>query len=98
MIQHYNSKSLALGIPGLLLQITPIFHDALPPHPEWVDILTIVATLSGWVLVSLGLCYYAQAKGYSKWLGLLGLLSCIGLIILACLPDRMKDTPVSLDS
>ena len=33
---------------------------------------------------------YAAGKGHSKLLGLLGLLSCIGLLILIFLPDRHK--------
>jgi hypothetical protein len=31
---------------------------------------------------------YAEVKGYSKWLGLVGLLSCIGLLVLVFVPDR----------
>lgn len=90
MIAQYNRRSLALGVPGLLLQTAPIFHDALPPHGEWVHVLTGLMVLAGWVMLVVGLCYYALAKGYSKWLGLLGLLSCVGLIVLACLPDRTR--------
>ena len=33
---------------------------------------------------------YCEGKGYSKWLGLLGLLSIIGLLVLVFLPDRHK--------
>jgi len=90
MISHYNRRSLAIGVPGLLLQIVPILHDAFPPHGEWLHVLTGLLTFAGLVMLVVGLCYYALAKGYSKWLGLLGLLSCIGLIVLACLPDRTK--------
>ena len=90
MIAHYNRRSLTLGIPGLFLQTAPIFHDAFPPHGQWVHVLTGLMVLAGGVMLVVGLCYYALAKGYSKWLGLLGLLSCIGLIVLACLPDRTR--------
>jgi len=38
-----------------------------------------------------GCMSYSQGKGYSQWLGLLGLLSCIGLVILMFLPDKYKD-------
>ena len=54
--------------------------------------LTGLPAFAGLVMLMVGLCYYALAKGYSKWLGLLGLLSRIGLIVLACLPDRTKAT------
>ena len=33
---------------------------------------------------------YAEGKGHSKWLGLLGLLSRLGLIVLILLPDHHK--------
>ena len=68
MIAQYNRRSLALGIPGLLLQTAPIFHDALPAHGEWVDMLIGLGSLAGWVLLTVGLCYYAQAKGHSNGL------------------------------
>lgn len=90
MIAHYNQRSLVIGVPGLLLQILPILHDTFPPHGEWLDVLTVLTAFAGWVMLVVGLCYYAMGKGYSKWFGLLGLFSCIGLIFLACLPDWTK--------
>jgi hypothetical protein len=38
-----------------------------------------------------GCMNYADGKGHSKWLGLLGLLCCIGLVVLVLLPDRNKE-------
>ena len=38
----------------------------------------------------LGCMSYCEGKGHSKWLGLLGLLSIVGLLILVFLPDRHK--------
>jgi len=38
-----------------------------------------------------GCMNYAEGKGSSKWFGLLGLLSIIGLLGLFFLPDRHKD-------
>jgi hypothetical protein len=32
-------------------------------------------------------------KGYSQFLGILGFLSCIGLVILVVLPDKHKSPP-----
>ena len=93
MISHYIRRSLAIGVPGLLLQIVPALHHGFPPHGEWLDELIAMTAFAGSVMLVVGLCYsgyYALAKGYSKWLGLLRLLSCIGLIVLACLPDRAK--------
>ena len=47
--------------------------------------------LIGTCLIIWGCFNYAEGKGYTKWLGLFGLLSIIGLVILACLPDKRKD-------
>ena len=100
MIPEYNRKSLLLGIPGLLIQI----GFALLPHlavalgadptvrmPPWMALGLILGPLVGAVLLIVGLSYYAKGKGYSAVLGLLGLLSCFGLLILALLPDKTKD-------
>lgn len=46
---------------------------------DWGEIM-------GGVVLIVGLCFYARAKGYNAALGLLGFLSCIGLLILAVLP------------
>src|ERR1041385_9111044 len=99
MIAEYNRKSLALGVPGLLIQIgctllirvlAPKSADHSDAPPEWIAFLLLAGTLIGAVLLIVGLGYYAKAKGYSGVLGLLELLSCLGLLILALLPDKMK--------
>jgi hypothetical protein len=99
MIEKYNRKSLMLGIPGLLLQIICIFttnfltasakNGGNAPSTALVGILGL-GEITGTVLLIVGLCFYAKAKGYSAVLGLLGLLSCIGLLILALLRDKTK--------
>jgi hypothetical protein len=59
-------------------------------HSGWRGVM-ILGVLLGAVLLIIGLGYYAKGKGYSAVLGLLGLFSCIGLLILAVLPDKTKD-------
>ena len=100
MIPEYNRKSLALGIPGLLLQIgcqvainliaakAKAGGGAAPPAA--LSFALLAGMLLGTILLITGLCYYAKGKGYSGVLGLLGLLSCLGLLILAILPDKTK--------
>ena len=53
--------------------------------------------LVSWGFFLWGCANCAAAKGYTKWLGALGLLCCIGLLILILLPDRRKgfDDPKS---
>jgi len=47
--------------------------------------------LAGVGLVIWGCAGYAAGKGYPKWLGALGLLSCLGVFFLILLPDRRKE-------
>jgi hypothetical protein len=46
------------------------------------------------VIAYIGLLYgcvmYAKGKGYSGWLGSLGLFFIVGFLVLAVLPDREK--------
>jgi small-conductance mechanosensitive channel len=99
MIPEYNLKSLCIGILGLIIQVAYLFlprvavaMGANPTArlPEWVAWTMLLTLLIGTILVIIGLGYYAKSKGYSAMLGLLGLLSWLGLIILAVLPDKMK--------
>ncbi|MEO8426347.1 MAG: hypothetical protein ABI651_04460 [Verrucomicrobiota bacterium] len=99
MIRGYSRKSLAIGIPGIVLQL--VFYVSIPSlisndpglssiATQWVAIASVVAPAAGTVLFIIGLCYYAKAKGYNGSLGFLGMLSCVGLLIIALLPDRTK--------
>jgi hypothetical protein len=56
-----------------------------------IAILGIVITVVGAVIFITGCFFYAEAKGYSRYLGLLGLASCIGLLVLIILPDKYKN-------
>jgi len=87
MIKKYNNISLALGVPGLIIQIYGGINH--------VPIISFV----GGVLLIVGLAYYAKSKNRHPAWGLLGLLSIIGVIILALLPDKSSDAstkPISL--
>jgi hypothetical protein len=95
MIPEYNRKSLLLGLPGLGLQIVCyalINITASGGAPGLLSFLPLLqlGVVAGLVLLVIGLCYYAKSKGYNALFGLLGLLSCLGLIILAVLPDKTK--------
>jgi hypothetical protein len=85
MIARYNNLSLALGIPGILLQIGG--NVVARTNPENATLGT-VALVAGTVLLIAGLAMYAKAKGRSPLSGLMGFLSCIGLIVLALLKDH----------
>ena len=93
LIKRDNNISMAFGVPGLVLPVIGLLAEA--------PILNIVGT----VLLTVGLVYYAKAKGRHPAWCVLGLLSSIGyfnsgigaalaflgLIVLAALPDRAKD-------
>ena len=59
-------------------------------HNQGLIILGAALSVAGSGLFIWGCVNYAQGKGYSPWLGLLGLLSCIGLLVLVILPDKYK--------
>lgn len=90
MIKRYNNISLALGVPGLILQIAG--NIMMQSNPESaIGGLGFLALMLGTALLIAGLAYYAIAKGRSGWWGLCGFLSCLGLLILALLKDRAPD-------
>ena len=86
MIESENRKSLAIGIPGIALQILgSIMRQQPGASPAWT-----AAVLLGTVLLIAGLAFYARAKGRNPAWGLMGLLSLVGLIILALLKDHAR--------
>jgi len=88
MLAEYKTKTnIGVGI-GLLLEIggqvlTKVVGGA-------AAIPGSIIALVGVIVFIWGCMNYAVGKGHSKWLGLLGLFSCIGLIVLILLPDQHK--------
>ena len=87
MIVEYKSKTVSFVVSGLLLQVVGGLI-AKAGFLGWL--LGGPVALLGSVLLILGCCFYAKAKGYAWWLGLLGLLSCVGFLVLYVLPDQHK--------
>ena len=88
MIKRYNNLSLALGVPGIILQFAGQVMSDGNSAADADLILGLLVSLIGTGLLIAGLSYYAIAKGHSGWWGLCGLLSCLGLLILALLKDE----------
>jgi len=82
-----TKTNIGVGL-GFLLEILGRF---LYMSSTAGSIFGLILMLVGVVLFIWGCMNYAVGKGHSKWLGLLGLLSCIGLIILVFLPDHHKE-------
>ena len=76
---------------GILLQIGARFLFRGENASGGLAYLGFSVALVGAAFWVWGCMNYAEGKGHSKWLGLLGLLSCIGLIILVLMPDRHKE-------
>jgi hypothetical protein len=87
MLAEYKSKTnIGIAI-GLILEIVGNVIRMQMPNLAMVG---AIIALVGAVFFIWGCMNYAVGKGYSKFLGLLGLLSCIGLIVLVLLPDKNK--------
>ena len=86
MLAEYKTKTnIGIGL-GILLQLLGRFVT----RNEATALIGLMLAIVGLVFFIWGCMNYAAGKGHSKWLGLLGLLSCIGLLILVFLPDRHK--------
>jgi hypothetical protein len=85
MIARYNNLSLLLGVPGFILQIVGNVMRMNSPNGAALGYLLLLA---GTALLIAGLAYYAVAKRQNPAWCLMGFLSLIGIIVLACLPDR----------
>jgi hypothetical protein len=87
MIKRYNNISLATGAPGFLLQVVGQVLR-MDPGEQFLGLAVVGA---GTALLLVGLAYYAKAKGQNPAWCLMAFLSLIGLIVLACLPDKAPD-------
>jgi hypothetical protein len=87
LAENKTKTNIGVGL-GIVLQIV---GRALANSGDTGLMLGAIVALVGAVFFIWGCMNYAEGKGHSKWLGLLGLLSCIGLLILVFMPDRHKD-------
>jgi hypothetical protein len=78
-LQAMNRTSLLLGAPGLALQVAGNLTHGIVGN---------LVSLVGVGLLIAGLSSYARMRGHSAWYGALGLLSCLGMLILAVLPKK----------
>jgi len=83
MIRRYNNVSLAIAIPGLIMQIAGRFM-----MDSEQGTLGALITVLGTVMLLVGFAYYAKAKGRNPMWCLAAFLSVIGLIILSFLKDE----------
>lgn len=101
MDARLTKQSLIIGGAGVVLQtagyvwavsqnrlfLSVVDYDKYPP-------IAGAMTVVGSIMLLAGLALYAQAKGRSRWWGLMGLFSIFGLFVLALLPNlRPSDDP-----
>jgi len=89
MDARLNRLSLLWGVPGLIFQTLGYIMGNASADPL-LALFFLLVSLAGTVLLLVGLGYYAKGKGHSPVWGLVGLLSCLGILILAVLPDKLK--------
>ena len=87
MLPEYKKKTnIGVGI-GIIVEIL----GRVMAMNQALVLPGLIIVLVGAVFFIWGCRNYAAGKGYSNVLGLLGLLSCFGLIVLVLLPDKFKE-------
>lgn len=89
MIREYNTRSLLLGLPGLVAQFAGNLMVLFRPELAGLGMGLLIL---GTALLMGGLAFYAVAKGQHPAWALMGLLSLLGFIVLGLLPDRSVET------
>ncbi len=97
MDKSLNRTSLIWGVPGVIVQTVGwIMANGARTVP--VALFGSLLFFGGTGLLLVGLFFYARAKGHSGWWSLVGLLSCVGILVLAVLPDRLKEEKTEIAS
>ena len=95
-LSRLNLLSFALALPGLALQV---IAGGMRGAAEATSVSAQAGLLAvqgvGAVLWIAGLAFYARMKGRNPMLGLLGLLSCLGLIVLNYLSKNCHNCKAS---
>jgi hypothetical protein len=84
--ENKRNTNIGIGV-GILLQFA---GRVLISYEGILFVLGVLVVLAGAAAFIWGCMNYAEGKGHPKWLGLLGLLSLPGLIILFMFPDHFK--------
>ncbi|MEM7165737.1 MAG: hypothetical protein AAF581_09750 [Planctomycetota bacterium] len=96
MIPSYKKKAnLALGLGFVGILVAALWDRVIDPveatDPVQVNWPAMGLQTIGVVVFAVGCAWYMLAKGRSRWWGLLGVFGLLGLLVLACFPDRRKN-------
>lgn len=87
MIKSYSIKSLYYSGFGITFQTAGFAITSNLGGGE-IFYVTLPMIAGGGLLLTIGLCYFAKAKGRSIYWGLLGIMSWIGLLASLLLKDQ----------
>lgn len=76
--------NLGVGM-GIVLQLAGFYLHHTATLPDLVGLALILMSIPAFIWGGMN---YAEGKGHSKWVGLLGVAGILGLVILIVLPDR----------
>jgi hypothetical protein len=91
-IRTLNLISFAFGVPGILLAGS---GQVVKPSSPGMTGMMVAIWASGMLLFTVGMVFYARMKGRHGAMGLFGLLSCMGLLILHFLPKVCQNCRAS---
>ncbi len=94
MIRKHNRRSLMWGIPAVAIQVTGFIAWRLSTGTGWMALGMFLIVL-GVAVFTIGLAFYAKAKGRHPAWCITGFLSLPGLIALATLNDLAPELTVS---
>lgn len=88
MLPEYRRKTnIGIGI-GLVLQVAAFFWLQTRGTTAVFGLVLILISVPMFIW---GCVNYAEGKGHSKWVGLVGLAGIIGMMVLIILPDQNCD-------
>lgn len=90
MVAELSSKANKFLIVGFLIEVAANALRVYYANDVTVGLVGMLADFVGIALFVYGCAVYSQAKGHSKWFGLLGLFSLLGLLGLVFLSDKNK--------
>ena len=85
--QKRTNTNIGVGV-GFILQLGGLCLFTGGQGRALIGLLLIFASLPAFIW---GCLNYAEGKGHSKWLGVVGVAGIIGLIILIGLPDQHEE-------
>lgn len=84
--KHESKTNVGVGL-GVTFQLLGFILCGVGETGAGLGCLLILASMP---LLLWGCMHYAQAKGHSRWIGLVALTGIIGLLVLIVLPDLHK--------